>query len=313
MYKPPSHHFHRDPSRENLNPSEKARATEIAMAVLKAFAITTQQESNRISLDTCTDRYRKSIIFIPQEPPGSVAQTGYCCTYHDTAVPIALSEIALEWREKGLIDRYCDIYRWNRSIKLGQHQAQITEALKKLGIPHTSPGHDHVFPKPVETIHPDPTALFIAKQFQQMIKHYESTVTLFGSRARGDHRPDSDIDLLIDVTDTPEAWETAEAAAYHLEQAHPEVDIDINIVVGTINPIYRHPAENLQNPEPNAITFSSNRTTSNILGIHNQPPQEKLKGGMATHFMVASHLVYKMPHGGTRTLDVLDLKPCNTL
>lgn len=42
---------------------------------------------------------------------------------------------------------------------------------------------------------PDPTGLAVARAVQAATER--DTVILFGSRARGDHRPDSDIDLLI--------------------------------------------------------------------------------------------------------------------
>ena len=37
-------------------------------------------------------------------------------------------------------------------------------------------------------------------------KHGAGNIRLFGSAARGEARPDSDIDLLIDVVSTPSSW-----------------------------------------------------------------------------------------------------------
>jgi uncharacterized protein len=37
-------------------------------------------------------------------------------------------------------------------------------------------------------------------------KHGAGNIRLFGSVARGDARPDSDVDLLIDVVSTPSSW-----------------------------------------------------------------------------------------------------------
>ena len=45
--------------------------------------------------------------------------------------------------------------------------------------------------------HADPIGLAVTKAAQEASPH--ATVILFGSRARGDHRPDSDVDLLVIV------------------------------------------------------------------------------------------------------------------
>ena len=37
-------------------------------------------------------------------------------------------------------------------------------------------------------------------------RHGAANIRLFGSAARGDARPDSDIDLLVDVVSTPSSW-----------------------------------------------------------------------------------------------------------
>ena len=42
---------------------------------------------------------------------------------------------------------------------------------------------------------PDPKALGLAHLVQEAVS--PDTVILFGSRARGDHRPDSDMDLML--------------------------------------------------------------------------------------------------------------------
>ena len=42
---------------------------------------------------------------------------------------------------------------------------------------------------------PDPVGLAVARAAQQAVE--PDTVILFGSRARGDHRDDSDVDLLL--------------------------------------------------------------------------------------------------------------------
>ena len=77
----------------------------------------------------------------------------------------------------------------------------------------------------------DPMALATARELALLIPN--DAVMLFGSRARGDHRPDSDMDILL-LTDTAqegvhqphmqEAGEQAAAKVYG-EHPHPEVQV----------------------------------------------------------------------------------------
>ena len=77
----------------------------------------------------------------------------------------------------------------------------------------------------------DPMALATARELALLIPN--DAVMLFGSRARGDHRPDSDMDILL-LTDTAqegvhqphieEAGEQAAAKVYG-ENPHPEVQV----------------------------------------------------------------------------------------
>ena len=77
----------------------------------------------------------------------------------------------------------------------------------------------------------DPKALATARELALMIPN--DAVMLFGSRARGDHRPDSDMDILL-LSDTAqegvhqphiqEAGEQAAAKVYG-EHPHPEVQV----------------------------------------------------------------------------------------
>lgn len=68
----------------------------------------------------------------------------------------------------------------------------------------------------------------------------EACVYLFGSRARGDYRPDSDVDLLILLPDSYEGMdfvkrnEEISSALYYLSL---EYEIDISPII-TVNKIY---------------------------------------------------------------------------
>lgn len=75
--------------------------------------------------------------------------------------------------------------------------------------------------RPQGTGKPDPTGLAIAQAVQESIR--PDTVILFGSRARGDHRPNSDVDLLIvcgNGTIVPRS--RAKKAIRELQQDHPD-------------------------------------------------------------------------------------------
>ena len=72
--------------------------------------------------------------------------------------------------------------------------------------------------------HPDPRACVVARAVEEAVR--PDRVILFGSRARGDFRPDSDIDLLIVTGPGPvdrRAYQRTSAAAHHkVEQVYGE-------------------------------------------------------------------------------------------
>ena len=71
---------------------------------------------------------------------------------------------------------------------------------------------------------PDPAGLEIARAVQDATQH--ATVILFGSRASGDHRPDSDVDLLL-IADGPQAARDATAAVNRwLHSNKPPLDVN---------------------------------------------------------------------------------------
>ena len=72
--------------------------------------------------------------------------------------------------------------------------------------------------------HPDPRACAVARAVEEAVR--PDRVILFGSRARGDFRPDSDIDLLIVTGPGPvdrRAYQRTSAAAHHkVEELYDE-------------------------------------------------------------------------------------------
>jgi HEPN domain-containing protein len=73
---------------------------------------------------------------------------------------------------------------------------------------------------------PDPHAVNIANAVQQAVR--PDTVILHGSRARGDHAPDSDLDLLIiSAPGTIRATSSGKAAALYMGENPPVLELDV--------------------------------------------------------------------------------------
>ena len=84
-----------------------------------------------------------------------------------------------------------------------------------------------MFPETQPTAAPDPIGLAVAGVAQQAAE--PNTVILFGSRARGDHRPDSDVDLLV-IFRKDNATATSrikQAVKAYFADNPPEVGVDI--------------------------------------------------------------------------------------
>ena len=75
---------------------------------------------------------------------------------------------------------------------------------------------------------PDPYAVAIAKAIQEAVQ--PDTVILFGSRAAGDHRPDSDLDILV-VTDRENRvsaqLQAERSARYYMKANPPELELGV--------------------------------------------------------------------------------------
>ena len=74
---------------------------------------------------------------------------------------------------------------------------------------------------------PDPTALAVAKAAQDAVQH--SAIILFGSRATGTHRPDSDVDLLLVFQESgiAEQARAQMAVKSHVTKNHLGLRVDI--------------------------------------------------------------------------------------
>ena len=76
-----------------------------------------------------------------------------------------------------------------------------------------------------QTGSPDPLGLQVAGEVQKAVA--PATVILYGSRAAGDHRPDSDVDLMIIAPDHRAAGSATADANHWLRTAGPDLDVNI--------------------------------------------------------------------------------------
>ena len=85
---------------------------------------------------------------------------------------------------------------------------------------------------------PDAIALAAAQAAQTAVA--PDTVILFGSRARGDHRPDSDVDLLVicDNNEVHAAGRARRAVKSHFKTRPPQLELDI-VTIGRYSCQYR--------------------------------------------------------------------------
>ena len=74
---------------------------------------------------------------------------------------------------------------------------------------------------------PDRAALAVANAAQSAVHH--SAIILFGSRAAGTHRPDSDVDLMLVYSESPIAEQSRahRAVRAHLQENPPPLRVDI--------------------------------------------------------------------------------------
>ena len=71
---------------------------------------------------------------------------------------------------------------------------------------------------------PDPHALATARAVQETVN--PDTVILFGSRARGDYQPQSDLDLLLVGNDSPPG-EAERTARQYMRENPPEMEVEV--------------------------------------------------------------------------------------
>ena len=80
---------------------------------------------------------------------------------------------------------------------------------------------------PLTTGPPDPAAVAIAEAVYRAVRH--SAIILFGSRADGTHRPDSDVDLMLVYSESPitEQSRAHRAVRVHFQENPPPFRVDI--------------------------------------------------------------------------------------
>ena len=130
-------------------------------------------------------------------------------------------ELTAAWQRAGLIDARRDEHQWQRNTDGMTNPAQrdlINAAIEALNLP--PPGQGNTGPAP--THRPDPKAAGVALAFLKDLEN-NAAVLLFGSRGRGDHRPESDIDLLVlNLTDNMNPDDARDAGEQPYELARIE-------------------------------------------------------------------------------------------
>ena len=264
MTKEPAIHCHR--SNTALTKDTGQQAIAIAEPILEAFGldyqVETSQEGIVFHLGKCQDVTSEEAeqmdglrrideateeLIMPLTQPHGFSLFGASNGPHAQVRWAASAETALAWRNAGLIRNYCDIYHWSRQPS-PKSPAAVGLALQKLGLQQAA------WYKSANV--PDPTADQIAKELLKFLDDPSYAVILFGSRQRGDHTKESDVDLLVDWTGD---WETmipkARRAIARLRQARTgnAPKLDVSITEHWDAPIWNTPEQKL-NPDGGSAT-----------------------------------------------------------
>ena len=264
MFSEPAIHCHRGDTAPAKNDGEQATA--IATRILQAFGleyeVETSQDGIVFHLGKCRHVHGENAEQIDalrridektEELIMPLAQANAFSLFGSGNGPnaqvrwAASAETAFAWRNAGLIRNYCDMHHWSRQPS-AKTPASVRLALQELGLKQAA------WPKNAQV--PDPTANQIAKELLQLLDDPSYAVILFGSRQRGDHTQQSDVDLLVDWSSD---WKTlipkARRAIAHLQQMRSSnaPKLDVSIAEQWDDPIWSNPEQKL-NPDGGSAT-----------------------------------------------------------
>ena len=291
-------HLHRSPTTAAAVEAMTPRALAIAQRVFSAFGVATEVFAD---LDVPT----VGVIFqAPPKPdgrrpvakrlrfPGPDGQS-HQYTDDDSRVNpdwfihhIAAAETAIRWKHAGLIDHHCDLYRWNRTSTGNETQDKLVKgALQLLG---NSTQEEQT---PTRHSTPHRGAVKTARKLLQALNRRQPvrarwTALLIGSKARGNHLPSSDTDILI--------WQLGQSTNSRLKRAGRIVSqfsssaakCDIAIVEQWTNPIWSHHSNRPDAPNPpNAVAFAHDTQDLTRLPISTDSKMQHPRAGVPCHIL----------------------------
>ena len=311
-------HCHREPAdAEQLRPLIP-QAAQIARTRMEAFNVAYEIEQSDTTLEIFTNMPTPARDMFSFPKPSGLS-LGMQQSRHSgwTTAHVAAVETALAWQQAGLIHHFCDLFRWKRDIDAlytnnSEERDQIARGLEALGVPRRPPQYTHHLP-----IRPDPQAVQLALDLSNHLDSGRVAVFLIGSRARGDHQPGSDIDLLIytDENTSNEYIERTRRRARRFIRTNTVslrrkgVLVDSSIVREWHNPAWRHHSEKLAPATPNGLAFAKNPELLEQTPI-SLAEQGSIQGGLAFHFLTAGAEIINVGDSDWARKDALDLMRC---
>ena len=209
-----------------------------------------------------------------------------------------------------------------RPARHREDRHRILQGLTALGLDHSNLPVDQD-DQPGAT-HPDPAATRLASDLELRLRPLGASVLLIGSRARGDHRPDSDIDLLISL---PESRENSHpdkdfhllrkvrtTARRFLIASTPRlrrkgVHTDAKIPPQWNKTLWTHHSDKLVQGQPNGLAFTNDRSSLESLPISfaSQGPTQQ---GLPFYFLTDGAYLFEVSTFDCVRMDALDLPRC---
>ena len=287
-------HLHRD-NPHPLSASERLKANDTMREYLDAFQVIWTVIPTGIDLGCRTllgQRFNPESIMLPR--PRDTVHTLFETPQPDWLLHRAsLTELAIAWKRQGVIDRYCDLGRWSRRIEPWdlREKPQVCDRIRlgcqALGIPLYQEGEYPPWEQPPHQ--PCPRAAHIAALAHRSTGDSpDAAVILMGSRGRGDHLEDSDTDIMVALTDEPDAIRAGRQAAATsrrvAERVLPGAQVDVCIVDRFGKTIWQNRRERLFPGAPSGLVFGHPRAISQMpLGVLWDQPHPS--GGLPFYFL----------------------------
>ncbi len=202
----PMLHCHRNAAGP-ASTQETERDTERAMAIagerLEAFGLS--RERSAVNVFTIEPgKHRLETIEFPERRKTAYTLWEPFPEGRDILRLAASVETAIAWKNAGLIDEFCDRSRWSRRVppvheeKDPETWARVRQGMAALGLPWYAHGEYEPHKPERNRVHrPCPWGRETAAELSRRLDHPALTVILFGSRGRGGHTRQSDVDIMV--------------------------------------------------------------------------------------------------------------------